>query len=234
VQVSSSLDRLYTLKTAALRGPRPQDLLSAYPQRDHADWCGPTRPRTFGGRRAVTGSFGERIDPFNGEGAFHSGVDIRLCIRSIRFVAPADGIVDFATSWRLGRASFLTTVTELLLATDIWRALQFSPAARASRRYHRLPSAPVDAAPALICTMRCGSMMFQSILTVSARNLAHVGGFAAEAEPAFSHQPSAKTKHPNLSFQVTRALATARNLFLYPHCLRPAEQIFRNPISIFS
>jgi len=40
-------------------------------------------------------------------------------------------------------------------------------------------------------------------------------GLRREAEPAFSRQPSAKTKHPNLSFQVTRALATARNLFLF-------------------
>jgi len=32
--------------------------------------------QSMAGGRQVTASFGERIDPFNGEGAFHSGVDI--------------------------------------------------------------------------------------------------------------------------------------------------------------
>ena len=43
----------------------------------------------------VTSSFGERIDPFGGEGAFHRGVDISGDIGT-RIVAPADGIVRFA------------------------------------------------------------------------------------------------------------------------------------------
>jgi murein DD-endopeptidase MepM/ murein hydrolase activator NlpD len=43
----------------------------------------------------VTGSFGERIDPFSGEGAFHRGVDISSDIGT-RVIAPADGIVRFA------------------------------------------------------------------------------------------------------------------------------------------
>ena len=43
----------------------------------------------------ITGSFGERIDPFNGEGAFHRGVDISSDIGT-RIIAPADGIVRFA------------------------------------------------------------------------------------------------------------------------------------------
>jgi murein DD-endopeptidase MepM/ murein hydrolase activator NlpD len=40
----------------------------------------------------ITGSFGERIDPFNGEGAFHRGVDISSDYGH-RVLAPADGIV---------------------------------------------------------------------------------------------------------------------------------------------
>jgi murein DD-endopeptidase MepM/ murein hydrolase activator NlpD len=45
----------------------------------------------------VTGSFGERIDPFNGEGAFHNGVDISSSYgQAVR--APADGVVVFADS----------------------------------------------------------------------------------------------------------------------------------------
>jgi murein DD-endopeptidase MepM/ murein hydrolase activator NlpD len=43
----------------------------------------------------ITGSFGERIDPFSGEGAFHRGVDISSEVGT-RIVAPADGIVRFA------------------------------------------------------------------------------------------------------------------------------------------
>jgi murein DD-endopeptidase MepM/ murein hydrolase activator NlpD len=43
----------------------------------------------------ITGSFGERIDPFNGEGAFHRGVDISTGFGT-RILAPADGVVIFA------------------------------------------------------------------------------------------------------------------------------------------
>ncbi|HWR15834.1 MAG TPA: M23 family metallopeptidase [Terriglobales bacterium] len=43
----------------------------------------------------ITGAFGERIDPFNGEGAFHRGIDISTDYgRPI--VAPADGVVMYA------------------------------------------------------------------------------------------------------------------------------------------
>jgi murein DD-endopeptidase MepM/ murein hydrolase activator NlpD len=45
----------------------------------------------------VTGSFGERIDPFNGEGAFHTGIDISSPTGT-PIMAPADGIV-IATSF---------------------------------------------------------------------------------------------------------------------------------------
>jgi murein DD-endopeptidase MepM/ murein hydrolase activator NlpD len=43
----------------------------------------------------ITGSFGERIDPFNGEGAFHRGVDISTSFGN-HILAPADGVVIFA------------------------------------------------------------------------------------------------------------------------------------------
>ena len=43
----------------------------------------------------ITGSFGERIDPFSGEGAFHRGVDISSDIGT-RIIAPADGVVRFS------------------------------------------------------------------------------------------------------------------------------------------
>jgi len=43
----------------------------------------------------VTSSFGERSDPFSGEGAFHRGVDISSDYGT-RIIAPADGIVRFS------------------------------------------------------------------------------------------------------------------------------------------
>ena len=52
----------------------------------------------------ITGKFGERIDPFNGEGAFHRSVDISSEYGT-RVIAPADGIVlmaDFMNGY--GRA----------------------------------------------------------------------------------------------------------------------------------
>ena len=44
----------------------------------------------------ITAEFGERIDPFNGEGAFHRGVDISSPMGT-RIIAPADGVVIFAS-----------------------------------------------------------------------------------------------------------------------------------------
>lgn len=43
----------------------------------------------------ISGHFGERIDPFNGEGAFHRGVDISADYGT-RVIAPADGMVMIA------------------------------------------------------------------------------------------------------------------------------------------
>jgi murein DD-endopeptidase MepM/ murein hydrolase activator NlpD len=43
-------------------------------------------------RGTVSGGFGERIDPLNGEGAFHSGMDISAPVGTPVY-APADGIV---------------------------------------------------------------------------------------------------------------------------------------------
>lgn len=105
-EVSSNLDRLYTLKDTALSGAATTGIsLGLTRNVTPADWLrANSAPSLWPVEGAITGSFGERIDPFNGEGAFHSGVDISAGIGQ-PVVAPADGIVEFADfSGGYGRA----------------------------------------------------------------------------------------------------------------------------------
>jgi murein DD-endopeptidase MepM/ murein hydrolase activator NlpD len=96
-EVTSSLDRLYALKTSALSGATTTGIsLGLTRNATTADWLrANSAPNLWPVEGPVTGSFGERIDPFNGEGAFHSGVDIGSSYGQA-VIAPADGIVDFA------------------------------------------------------------------------------------------------------------------------------------------
>jgi murein DD-endopeptidase MepM/ murein hydrolase activator NlpD len=96
-QVSSSLDRLYTLKDTALSGAAATGIsLGLTRDATTADWLrANSAPSLWPVEGPVTGSFGERIDPFNGEGAFHSGVDISASYGQ-PVIAPADGVVMFA------------------------------------------------------------------------------------------------------------------------------------------
>ena len=77
-QVVSSLDQLGALKTSALSGATMTGLsLGLTRNVTTADWLrANSAPNLWPVEGPVTGSFGERIDPFNGEGAFHSGIDI--------------------------------------------------------------------------------------------------------------------------------------------------------------
>jgi len=96
-QVSSSLDRLYALKDTALSGAATTGIsLGLTRNATTADWLrANSAPNLWPVEGPVTGSFGERIDPFNGEGAFHSGVDISASYGQ-PVMAPADGVVVFA------------------------------------------------------------------------------------------------------------------------------------------
>jgi murein DD-endopeptidase MepM/ murein hydrolase activator NlpD len=108
-QVSSSLDRLYTLKDTALSGAATTGIfLGLTSNATPADWLrANSAPNLWPVEGTITGSFGERIDPFNGEGAFHSGVDISASVGQ-PVLAPADGIVVFADfSGGYGRAIIL-------------------------------------------------------------------------------------------------------------------------------
>src|SRR5215469_878101 len=94
VEVSSSLDQLHALRTSALTGATMVGLTMGLTRNaTTADWIkANSAPNLWPVEGQVTGSFGERIDPFNGEGAFHSGVDIGSSYGH-PIVAPADGVV---------------------------------------------------------------------------------------------------------------------------------------------
>ncbi len=96
-QVSSSLDQLYALKTSALSGAATIGIsLGLSRNVTTADWLRVSAsPNLWPVEGQVTGSFGERIDPFNGEGAFHCGVDISASYGQ-PVIATADGVVMFA------------------------------------------------------------------------------------------------------------------------------------------
>jgi murein DD-endopeptidase MepM/ murein hydrolase activator NlpD len=95
--VSSSLDQLHALRTSALTGATMVGLTMGLTHNaTTADWFkANSAPNLWPVEGQVTGSFGERIDPFNGEGAFHSGVDIGSSYGA-PIVAPADGVVTFS------------------------------------------------------------------------------------------------------------------------------------------
>ena len=96
-QFSSSLDQLYALRSSALSGAATVGIeLGGGRPATTADWLRMAAiPNMWPVEGPVTGSFGERIDPFNGEGAFHTGVDISSAYGQ-PVVAPADGMVEFA------------------------------------------------------------------------------------------------------------------------------------------
>jgi|SRR5579859_7920931 len=94
-----SLDQLAILKNSAMSGVASMGIAASY---DHfgtlstSDWERlAAAPSLWPVEGAVTSSFGERIDPFNGEGAFHTGVDISTGYGT-PVIAPADGMVKSA------------------------------------------------------------------------------------------------------------------------------------------
>src|SRR5215468_2839518 len=96
-QINSSLDQLYSLRTSALTGATMTGIsLGLTSNVTTADWArANSAPNLWPVEGPVTGSFGERIDPFNGEGAFHSGIDIGSSMGQ-SVIAPAGGVVLFA------------------------------------------------------------------------------------------------------------------------------------------
>jgi hypothetical protein len=96
-QVHSSIDQLYALKHTALTGAASVGIsLGLTKNSTTEEWTrANAAPNLWPVEGQVTASFGERIDPFNGEGAFHSGIDISSQLGT-PVIAPADGVVTFA------------------------------------------------------------------------------------------------------------------------------------------
>ncbi len=92
---AKSLDEFAELRTAAVTGhAEPQLSFHPHPFATNADAVlgEGTAPTLWPVTGRLTSSFGERLDPFNGEGAFHAGLDIAAAYGTpVR--APADGVI---------------------------------------------------------------------------------------------------------------------------------------------
>jgi len=98
-QVKLSLDQFYTLRSQALSGRVSRALeggLTSGMSSGLSDWTQiADAPSLWPVEGQVTSSFGEREDPFNGEGAFHPGLDISAPSGTL-VRATGDGLVDSA------------------------------------------------------------------------------------------------------------------------------------------
>jgi len=96
-QLASSVDQLYALKRSALTGATAVGITSGLRQSvSISEWARlQEAPSLWPVDGRITGPFGARIDPFNGEGAFHRGVDISAAY-GLPVIAPADGVVSYA------------------------------------------------------------------------------------------------------------------------------------------
>ena len=99
-KVKQSLDEFYTLRSQAMSGRVSQALESGLTSGNASsmdsggrDWTLlADAPSLWPVEGKVTSSFGEREDPFNGEGAFHAGLDISAPSGTV-VRATADGLV---------------------------------------------------------------------------------------------------------------------------------------------
>jgi len=96
-QFTANLDQLYALKRSALSGAASLGVSMGFRRSlTTDDWARLAEvPSIWPVAGRITGPFGARLDPFNGEGAFHRGVDISTYYGA-PVVAPADGEVTYA------------------------------------------------------------------------------------------------------------------------------------------
>jgi len=96
--VAVSMDQFYALRRTAMNGVATIGIGMGLTNRSASlsDWVRMAEaPNLWPVEGRITCSFGERQDPFTGEGAFHRGIDISTGFGTpVR--APADGVVTFA------------------------------------------------------------------------------------------------------------------------------------------
>jgi murein DD-endopeptidase MepM/ murein hydrolase activator NlpD len=94
---SASIQQFYALRTTAMTGAASVGIsMGQLHDTSTRDWMRlAAAPTLWPVQGRITSSFGERTDPFGGEGAFHRGVDISSEIGT-RIIAPADGVVEFS------------------------------------------------------------------------------------------------------------------------------------------
>jgi murein DD-endopeptidase MepM/ murein hydrolase activator NlpD len=91
-QVAQSIEQFYNLRAQALSGRVSRALEGGLTPNFSGDWTQlADAPSMWPIEGPVTSSFGERQDPFNGEGAFHAGIDISASYGSpVRATADGD------------------------------------------------------------------------------------------------------------------------------------------------
>jgi murein DD-endopeptidase MepM/ murein hydrolase activator NlpD len=91
-----SLNQFYALKTSAMSGVTGMAIGFGFRGSSLMDWVKlAAAPSLWPVQGRIMSSFGERSDPFSGEGAFHRGVDISGGYGQT-IVAPADGVIESA------------------------------------------------------------------------------------------------------------------------------------------
>ncbi len=93
-QYARSIDQFYALRSSALSGHMTRSLEPAFSLGNDSGWgkLSVDAPSLWPVQGQITSSFGEREDPFNGEGAFHKGIDISAGMGEAVH-APANGTV---------------------------------------------------------------------------------------------------------------------------------------------
>ena len=93
-QYSQSLDQFLALRSSAMSGEimHGLDFSNRFPAALGGTINVAYAPSVWPVQGIVTSSFGARLDPFNGEGAFHTGIDIATS-KGDAVRAPADGTV---------------------------------------------------------------------------------------------------------------------------------------------
>jgi murein DD-endopeptidase MepM/ murein hydrolase activator NlpD len=103
-QLNLSIDQFYALRAQAMSGRVSRALESGLSPSFGGDWMElADAPSLWPLEGRVTSSFGERQDPINGEGAFHSGIDIAAPYGSTVRAAADGDVTDASMNAGYGR-----------------------------------------------------------------------------------------------------------------------------------